>query len=159
MPSMTPRCRMGMGFVIRRYVEVGLIAATLAVSACGRDSAGRAEPQAAVVGPETCEGISIRAVPVDSFASVDRCALLRASLAAIRAGKLRPGVERADAESVTRALLTPLSEADETGFVANPTWRLGLSLKDKPYDVEVVVVRSTREMEVYRMHKPLGRTP
>lgn len=145
-----------MSLVSRRF-RAGMMLGAVALIGCG--GAGDERSAAAVpsgAGPDCApRSLGIEVSPPDSFSAADRCRLVRIALRTLAAAPDTSGVSPADTAYVAGALLTPLSLAMPDGTIPNPTWHVSLSLRGRPYDAEVIIVRATGRATVSRFHKPL----
>lgn len=142
---------------IRHRMRVLLVIGTsLILGSCGPGEQVKAESGRSDV-REPCRqrDIIVRAVPEDSFPQADRCRLV--DLAVTSVGKAMPssGLTPADTSAIRSALLVPVSQTTPEGTLIRATWHVTLSLRDKPYDAEVIIDRTNSQVTVSRIHKPL----
>lgn len=108
---------------------------------------------------QTCANreIPVRVVPEDSLLPAERCRLVDLAVASMGNALGTSGVLPSDTSAVESALLVSLSETTPEGTLIRATWHVTLSLEGRPYDAEVIIDRSSGQVTVSRIHKPLSR--
>jgi hypothetical protein len=102
---------------------------------------------------DRCSRFPISVEPADSVAPNARCGLIDQAFFAIKSAPSTSHIDPADTAGVTAILITPVAEYTPDGNVVRATWHVTLQLKTKPYDIDVVIDRSTGKSVVERVHK------
>lgn len=105
--------------------------------------------------PCTRHHIAVRAVPEDSFPRAERCRLLDLAIKSVGEASPASGLVPTDTTAISSALLVPLSQTTPEGLLIRARWHVSLTLDRRPYDAEVIVARSSGQVTVSRIHKPL----
>jgi len=105
-----------------------------------------------------CIGIAanVVGVPRDSVDGEARCSLAERAIRALADAGPASGLLKADTAEISRISITPLTIVRDSGEVDQPTWHITLTLKNEPYDAEVIFNRITDSVAIGRIHKPLG---
>jgi hypothetical protein len=119
---------------------------------CQKSSA----PSAAIDQSVRCDGIAVPvlAEPADSFDTNTRCQLAARGIDLLRQAPEDSGVLPGDTAFLSNILIVPLTEIKE-GSPPWPTWHVGLELRGRPYDAEVIIDRNNGTGAVYRFHKAM----
>lgn len=83
-----------------------------------------------------------------SFREEDPCELARRARRAVLA-------DPDSAVVVDSIYLIPMSEIDASGSVVSSAWQAQFFLANEPFDLQISIDRSSEQIEVERVHKPI----
>lgn len=113
----------------------------------GSCTEGQHDTQALVLA-DCIEGTQVHVWSSISFRDEDPCELANRARGAVLASP--------DSSVVIDSIfLISMSEANPSGSVISSHWQAQFFLSNEPFDLQVLIDRSTEEVEVERIHKPI----